>query len=202
MTVPSSCFVLLPSPEPCEASSRRLISTATTPWCETRNNDFSSLLFVADIKILATAAEVYLLCPSSPLLADTEFRNMMSSWKNQLLSILLMSPSVASFTPPLLRHALRTWSSPSSTSLAYSVHDEDKPILCYLIQPTTTSTDDNASGIPQIVCTSNPEEYAWFYGIDKEQLILTHGIHDAALQCVEGASPRGVPEWECESAFQ
>jgi hypothetical protein len=86
----------------------------------------------------------------------------------------------------------------ASSALSYSVHDEDKPVQCFLIQ-----TDDNSNTvIPQIVCTSNPEEYAWYHGIDEEQMVPTDGMHDKALQCVEHESPRGVPEWECESAFQ
>ena len=88
---------------------------------------------------------------------------------------------------------------PPHTSLSYSVHDEDKPIQCFLIQ---TDDDKDVVLTPQIVCTPNPEEYAWFNGLDKDQLVPTDGIHDEALQCVEYESPRGVPEWECESAFQ
>jgi hypothetical protein len=119
--------------------------------------------------------------------------------------LLTMSPTVTSFAPArIARHFQQ-----KKSSLAYSVHDEDKPILCYLISTSTTTTTTNNDDeqqqqpmIPQIVCTSNPEEYAWYYGIDEEQMVLTDCIHDAALQCVEGESPRGVPEWECESAFQ
>jgi hypothetical protein len=86
------------------------------------------------------------------------------------------------------------------SSLSYSVHDEDKPILCYLIQTERNNNDEWI--IPQFVCTSNPEEYAWFHGINEDRMILTDGVHDQALRCVEGESSRGVLEWECESAFQ
>ncbi|KAG7337873.1 hypothetical protein IV203_025937 [Nitzschia inconspicua] len=113
-------------------------------------------------------------------------RNKLSS-----LFIILLSRVVASFAPV-------SFPARFQSSLAYSIHDEDKPILCYLI----TTTDDDNGGIPQVICTSNPEEYAWYHGIDKEQMVLTDGIHDHALQCVKGESPRGIPEWECESAFQ
>jgi hypothetical protein len=55
---------------------------------------------------------------------------------------------------------------------------------------------------PRVVCTGNPEEYAWFHGIRSDDMVPTDGIHDEATQCTYGESPRGCPEWECESAFQ
>lgn len=51
---------------------------------------------------------------------------------------------------------------------------------------------------PRVVCTSEPEEYAWFNGIDPNHLIPTDGTETGSMECVEGASPRGIPEWECE----
>mmetsp|Transcript_24129 Transcript_24129/g.42823 ORF Transcript_24129/g.42823 Transcript_24129/m.42823 type:complete len:133 (-) Transcript_24129:2817-3215(-) len=91
----------------------------------------------------------------------------------------------------------------SGTYLAYSVHDEDRPIQCFLIQQKSKDENDEGNyNSVQVICTSNPDEYAWFNGIEPEQMVPTDGIYDEAVQCVEGASPRGVPEWECESAFQ
>jgi hypothetical protein len=95
----------------------------------------------------------------------------------------------------------------TTTTLSYSVHDENKPMQCFLVvgtQQDDDEDDDNNNLIrsPRVICTSQPEEYAWFYGIDQENLVKTDGIHAHAHLCVEGESPRGVPEWECQSAFQ
>jgi hypothetical protein len=116
--------------------------------------------------------------------------------------VILFNPwLIASFGPSTY---VRRVTAKTVSSLLYSVHDEDKPILCYLIQTETNNNNGNQDemSIPQIVCTSNPEEYAWFHGIDQDRMVFTDGIHNQALQCVEGESPRGVPEWECESVFQ
>jgi hypothetical protein len=132
-----------------------------------------------------------------------------------ILSILLTQylSLTTSFAPTT---NLRHFATKTVSSISYSVHDEDKPIMCYLIQTeakkkkTINNNNNNnnnnnyqdEASIPQIVCTSNPEEYAWFHGIDQDRMVLTDGIYNQAFQCVEGESPRGVPEWECESAFQ
>ena len=72
---------------------------------------------------------------------------------------------------------------------------------CFLI------LDDDLTP-PRVICTCQPEEYAWFHGIDPNNMVETtdslvvlqqrHSSHDL----VKGESPRGVPEWECESSFQ
>ena len=41
-------------------------------------------------------------------------------------------------------------------------------------------------------------QYAWFNGIDPEHLKPTLGATtEGAMECLEGALPRGIPEWEC-----
>ena len=43
-----------------------------------------------------------------------------------------------------------------------------------------------------------PQEYAWYNGIDEKRMHKAEGDVDiGASQCVESASPRGVEEWEC-----
>jgi hypothetical protein len=81
-----------------------------------------------------------------------------------------------------------TFTAKTLPPLSYSVHDEDKPILCFLIQAETRCQDELS--IPQIVCTSNPEEYAWFHSIDQDRMVLTDGIHNQAIQCIEGEGTR------------
>ncbi|CAB9504844.1 expressed unknown protein [Seminavis robusta] len=86
----------------------------------------------------------------------------------------------------------RRVSSNSNSRLFYSVKDEDKPIECFLV---FTEDDDSVAAPPQVVCTSQPDEYAWFNGIKRDNLVPTDGVHEHAVQCVEGESPRGSPWW-------
>lgn len=103
----------------------------------------------------------------------------------------------------------------TTTTLFYSVHDEHKPLQCFLIL-----NDNNSDSVPTMIWTPNPDEYAWFNGIDRKNMVevtnqqvgwssgasttntsLLYNPFDG-LQCVERESPRGVSEWECEAAFQ
>mmetsp|Transcript_4292 Transcript_4292/g.12108 ORF Transcript_4292/g.12108 Transcript_4292/m.12108 type:complete len:137 (-) Transcript_4292:185-595(-) len=75
-------------------------------------------------------------------------------------------------------------------------------VQCYLIENDDDEQDDESSGAladdkSTIVCTSEPEEYAWYNGIDEKKMIPTDGTESGATECIEGASPRGTPEWEC-----
>lgn len=75
-------------------------------------------------------------------------------------------------------------------------------VQCYLIEDDDDDQDgegagDLASSKPTVVCTSEPEEYAWFNGIDEKKMKPTDGTDTGATECTEGASPRGTPEWEC-----
>lgn len=83
---------------------------------------------------------------------------------------------------------------------------EDDPIECYLIFQDAEDEDGDeihnrrfplAMEKQKVVCTSAPDEYAWFNGIDEENMIPLENEILGALECVEGASPRGIPEWEC-----
>lgn len=79
----------------------------------------------------------------------------------------------------------------------------EDPIECYLILDNQTENEDAEetlkpeSPFQKVVCTSAPKEYAWFNGIDEENMVLLKNEIVASLECVEGASPRGIPEWEC-----
>jgi hypothetical protein len=75
------------------------------------------------------------------------------------------------------------------------IHGEDeKAVECFLVNDEDV-VENGAT--PGVVCTSAPDEYAWFNGLDPEALLPTDDINEHALECVEGASPRGIPEWEC-----
>lgn len=69
------------------------------------------------------------------------------------------------------------------------------PIECYLVTDQAVVAEGEP---PKIVCTSEPEEYAWFNGIDPKKLHKTDVVSELSTECVEGASPRGIPEWECK----
>jgi len=71
--------------------------------------------------------------------------------------------------------------------------DAPAPIECFVVNDATEGED------PQVVCTSEPEEYAWFNGIKPSEMKSTDGAAQEGFnECVEGASPKGTPEWECK----
>ena len=76
-------------------------------------------------------------------------------------------------------------------------------VQCYLIENDDDddqgdeSISDLASAKPTVVCTSEPEAYAWYNGLNENQMKPTDGTDSGATECIEGASPRGTPEWEC-----
>ena len=72
-------------------------------------------------------------------------------------------------------------------------------VECFLIENEDEDTNESFEmEEPTVVCTSEPEEYAWFNGIDEKKMKPTNGTETGATECVEGASPRGTPEWECK----
>lgn len=75
----------------------------------------------------------------------------------------------------------------------------EHPISCFVTNAWHVEED---GATPRVVCTSEPDAYAWMEGIDRDAmrqgLVLDHGV---LWECVEGASPRGTPEWECRMAF-
>ena len=72
---------------------------------------------------------------------------------------------------------------------------DEEVVQCYLIENEDDEEEDEK---PSVVCTSEPEEYAWFNGIDEKKMKPTDGTETGATECVEGASPRGTAEWECK----
>ena len=74
-------------------------------------------------------------------------------------------------------------------------NDQPPAIECFLVTDQAVVAEGDP---PKIVCTSDPDEYAWFNGIDPKKLHKTDVVSEFATECVEGASPRGIPEWECQ----
>jgi hypothetical protein len=76
----------------------------------------------------------------------------------------------------------------------------DVPTQCYIVNQELVETEGEE---PEIVCTSAPQDYAWFNGLDVEALVPVDGTTSTdALECAEGASPRGIPEWECKKVLK
>lgn len=73
--------------------------------------------------------------------------------------------------------------------------EEEAEIECFIVNDEMVQTEGEK---PEVVCTSEPEDFAWFNGIDPDALKPTDGTEEGATECVEGASPRGTPEWECK----
>jgi len=83
-------------------------------------------------------------------------------------------------------------------SLADGSTDEvvdDYDVTCYIVNEEEIITDHEK---PHVVCTSEPEEYAWFNGIDPKMMVETDDAMEGAVECKEGESYKGKPEWECE----
>jgi hypothetical protein len=78
--------------------------------------------------------------------------------------------------------------------IVQSVTDDEKDVECFLVNDEDVVKN---GATPGVVCTSEPDEFAWFNGLDSLALLPTDGMSEDALECVEGASPRGIPEWEC-----
>ena len=109
-----------------------------------------------------------------------------------LLTLLQLSAIVSSFSP--LAGIGRVTRGTTTTALASSVDDE-KVMQCFIVNAFEV---DEEGALPEIICTPEPDDYAWFNGLSREAMRPADGIlSEDALECVEGYSPRGVPEWEC-----
>ena len=99
---------------------------------------------------------------------------------------------------PQSQHAFGVRSNARNTAL--KVSNDDKAMECYFVY---NDDDDDVDATPEVICTTEPEEYAWFNGIDEKNMKPTNGaIVEGAVECVEGASPRGIPEWECQATSE
>ena len=78
------------------------------------------------------------------------------------------------------------------------VDDEDNvdDVECFIVNYDMVEEEGET---PEVVCTSQPDEFAWFNGLERNDLKSTESIKDEAFkECIEGSSPTGVPEWECK----
>lgn len=86
----------------------------------------------------------------------------------------------------------RLFSSPVKTS---ANEDNDEDVTCYVTNDEEIVTEGEK---PKVVCTSEPEAYAWFNGIDSKAMRKTDGTKEGTEQCIEVESYIGKPEWECK----
>ena len=119
-------------------------------------------------------------------------------WLLLVLSVCLMTKTMT-----MAFSATRLGRNKALPRLFMSVKQQDQgskeeAIECFIVNFFEVEEEGAA---PHVVCTSQPEEYAWFNGIDRQAMKETDGILEGALECVEGASPRGYPEWECSSTL-
>lgn len=84
----------------------------------------------------------------------------------------------------------------TGTALRAKVDDE-KAIQCFIVNAFEVEEE---GAVPEVVCTPEPDDYAWFNGLERESMKPVEQTSEEFLECVEGASPRGVPEWECKKA--
>jgi hypothetical protein len=74
---------------------------------------------------------------------------------------------------------------------------QQHPIECFVVNDLELQMGEDE--LPLVVCTSEPEEYAWFNGIERDVMRpATEKDAELTTECVEGASPRGIEEWECK----
>eukprot|EP00584_Thalassiosira_punctigera_P004057 CAMPEP_0172526624 /NCGR_PEP_ID=MMETSP1067-20121228/1485_1 /TAXON_ID=265564 ORGANISM="Thalassiosira punctigera, Strain Tpunct2005C2" /NCGR_SAMPLE_ID=MMETSP1067 /ASSEMBLY_ACC=CAM_ASM_000444 /LENGTH=129 /DNA_ID=CAMNT_0013310163 /DNA_START=9 /DNA_END=398 /DNA_ORIENTATION=- len=94
-------------------------------------------------------------------------------------------------TPVALRSSAET-----ATTDAAVEDDADDDVTCYVVNDEEIVTEGEK---PHVVCTSEPDDYAWFNGVDPKNMREARGEEEDAELCVEGESFRGKPEWECGS---
>lgn len=82
----------------------------------------------------------------------------------------------------------------ASDSLANSSSDSSftGATACYIVDGV------QVDGQPYIVCTSEPDETAWFLGIEKDALTPVGEPDSAQLECQMGWSFNGSEEWQCK----
>ncbi|KAL7526114.1 hypothetical protein ACHAWF_001635 [Thalassiosira exigua] len=106
---------------------------------------------------------------------------------------------VASFSTkmvsPLSMGARMSLGLRSSTERVADTSEDTDDVTCYVVNDQEIVTEGEK---PHVVCTSEPDDYAWFNGIDPNTMRETDGASEGTENCVEGESYKGKSEWECE----
>uniref|UniRef100_A0A7S2RQ91 Uncharacterized protein n=1 Tax=Eucampia antarctica TaxID=49252 RepID=A0A7S2RQ91_9STRA len=108
------------------------------------------------------------------------------------LFIMLNIATVQSFTVQSKPSALKSYQRSKNVMLSLKENDEvEDPVKCYVVEDSNVAIDGS------VVCTSEPEEFAFHEGIKSTSLKPTDGMNEGNTECVESASPKGNPEWLC-----
>jgi len=98
-------------------------------------------------------------------------------------------------SPAALRSSAESATDDAAVAAAVE-EDADDDVTCYVVNDEEIVTEGEK---PHVVCTSEPDDYAWFNGVDPKNMREARGEEEDAELCVEGESFRGKPEWECGS---
>jgi len=110
------------------------------------------------------------------------------------------SPSTATAIHPSATRTRLSLSSSSSSSVGSATDlvedvENDDDVTCYITNDEEIALEGEK---PHVVCTSEPEEYAWFNGIDTKAMRKAEDVDiEGNENCVLGESYTGKPEWEC-----
>uniref|UniRef100_A0A7S3RX32 Uncharacterized protein n=1 Tax=Strombidinopsis acuminata TaxID=141414 RepID=A0A7S3RX32_9SPIT len=91
------------------------------------------------------------------------------------------------------RNQLTCWLRSLSAPPAAAAEEEE--MACYVVEGKPSD---------EIICTSAPREYAWYEGIDPDEMekVGLGVVVEGHLECREGASHRGMPVWNCNQEDQ
>ena len=117
--------------------------------------------------------------------------------------VLLLVIDVAAFStkmsaassPASSRLFLSRVKTPAMDSSNVVNNNDNDDVTCYVTNDEEIVTEGEK---PNVVCTSEPEEYAWFNGVDPKAMRKTDGTQEGTDSCIEVESYMGKPVWECK----
>lgn len=136
-----------------------------------------------------------LLCTLALCLAavSTDVTTAFTATKNH---VVVVSPlSTMRTTTTILRSSAETSVSDGTTTASSSEDPDTDDVTCFVVNDEEIVTEGEK---PHVVCTAEPDDYAWFNGVDPKAMREARGEENDAEECVAGESFRGEPEWECE----
>ncbi len=95
----------------------------------------------------------------------------------------------------LFSSPIKTSAMDSSNAVVNNEDNDEDDVTCYVTNDEEIVTEGEK---PNVVCTSEPDEYAWFNGVDPKAMRKTDGTEEGTEECIEVESYMGKPEWECK----
>eukprot|EP00986_Skeletonema_menzelii_P011269 scaffold5772_cov145-Skeletonema_menzelii.AAC.4 len=105
------------------------------------------------------------------------------------------SPSVVQISRAAYNVLRTKVSLEQSTENATTEAEDTDDVTCFIVNDEEIINEGEK---PHVVCTSEPEDYAWFNGVDPENMREVDEIVEGVENCIQGESFKGKPEWECE----